>query len=106
MGLDLRWHSDTISMGSEIFIRIKRPTDSLTRIFKTYMSGDSELDRKLLLELCSAPGIRSDMTARTLMVSFRPSTLVKCFHRLTHATRAETERFMTEGGSMTEEMRR
>lgn len=102
VGLDLSQYSDTDNMGSESCIRIKRHTDSITRILKTYMSGGSDFDIVLLLELCSSPGIRSDKETSALMESFGPSTLVKRFHRLTHATQADTQRLMKDGGSMTE----
>lgn len=104
IGLDLRRYSDTENMGSVKLIRIKRPTDGLVRTFDTYMSGTGELDKRLRIGLCAIAGVPGDKSARALMAKFRPSTLVRRFHRLTHATPAETRRFMKEGGIMSEDV--
>lgn len=54
----------------------------------------------------SAPGIRTSRTTCALMENVGPSTLVKRFNHLTHATQAKTAWFMKEGGAMTEEVRK
>lgn len=106
IGLDLKAYSNTENMGMERLFKFKRPTDSEVRTFRTYMSGTSELNNRLRVELCPALDISTDQTVGVLVANVRASTLVKRFHRLTHATPEETKRFMREGGKLTEEVER
>lgn len=91
LGMDVRAYCDTYNLGDQKYIKLKRPTDSATRVLFTYLVPDNNR-----LRLVIAPHPRS--VVRTLLgnvhASFKRTPLIYCkrIHRYTHSTKEEMKR--------------
>jgi len=104
LGLDVKEFSNTLNLKENPYIEFKRPFDTATRMFRTYISPDSQGCKRIRIEI--VPHVASSSTS--LMTSpgnkRSPLTIAKRLHRYTHATADEMKNLYDNAGILSREL--
>ena len=103
VGLELKQYANTVNRSKQPHMTFKRPSDTSSRQFSTYVSKDRSGNERLRMEIVpmSNTRIRSMLSSPKSRIN---TNAIKRIHRMTHATADEMRKLLEDAGQLTTEL--
>lgn len=99
IGLDLKQYANTCNLQCPPYISFKRPTDTKTFFFPTYITTDQQGNKRLRMEITTHQ--QSSISTMMANIAKRPDiNLAKKLHKFTHAHYQDMKAILRDAGQL------